>query len=95
MRSGLYIFQSQQKNSDFMIAEGHRVSRIIYTDKYKLIEILTNLLDNAIKFIFKESVALGISSESYSQGKLKFTARDTRTGYKAKTSRSCLGCSGS
>lgn len=78
----LYIFQCQDKGIDFIIEKDPLIPREIYTDRHKLIEILINLVSNAVKFTFKGSVTLRIVIDAEDREKLRFTVTDTGIGVK-------------
>lgn len=78
----LYLFQCQQKGIEFIVDVSPQVPLRIYTDKYRLIEILINLLGNAMKFTFKGSIKLTISIEKNDRKKLYFCIQDTGIGIK-------------
>ena len=79
----LYLFQTEQKGIDFIIDKSVNVLDQVYTDKYRLIEILINLLGNAFKFTLKGSITLSVSmDETDNVQRLLFSVVDTGVGIK-------------
>ena len=76
----LYVFQCQAKGINFNVETGPGVPREIYTDRYRLIEILINLVGNAVKFTFSGSVTLKIEIDEEGTEKLNFSVVDTGIG---------------
>jgi len=76
----LYIYTSRQKGIEFIIEKGSKVPDNIYTDQYKLMGILINLLTNSIKFTFKGSVTLRISLDCQIPNRAIFSVEDTGIG---------------
>ena len=78
----LYMFHSQQKGVEFVVEKGEDIPDMIYTDKYRLIEVLINLIGNAMKFTFEGSITLKISASEEDEHKTKFCITDTGIGIK-------------
>ncbi len=79
----LYLFQCDEKKIDFLLENNVQEDyKEIYTDKYRLIEVLINLLGNAIKFTFKGSITLRVSQNPPDSSKLTFSVIDTGVGIK-------------
>ena len=78
----LYMFHSQQKGVEFVVEKGEDVPDMIYTDKYRLIEVLINLVGNAMKFTFEGSITLSIAVDEECSHKLVFSVTDTGIGIK-------------
>jgi len=79
----LYLFQCNEKKIDFLLENNVQEDyKEIYTDKYRLIEVLINLLGNAIKFTFKGSITLRVSQNPSDSSKLIFSVIDTGVGIK-------------
>ena len=77
----LYMFQCQAKGIQFFIERDGFIPKQIYTDRHRLIEVLINLIGNAIKFTFHGSVTLRIALDEESR-KLQFSVIDTGIGVK-------------
>jgi signal transduction histidine kinase/DNA-binding response OmpR family regulator len=73
---------TKNKKIEFRVERELSTHIMITTDRGKLMQILINLLGNALKFTEKGSVELKISSPS--EDKLKFTVRDTGIGISEK-----------
>jgi len=80
----LYIYASQSKKIQFIVQKMPRVPSIIYTDQHRLLEILINLLGNAIKFTFTGHVRLKVSIDEEKGSKLLFEVEDTGIGIAEK-----------
>jgi len=78
----LYLYQCQVKNIKLIIEKASNVPKELFTDRYRLMEILVNLMGNAVKFTFKGSVTLKIELDSQRRDKLKFSIIDTGIGIK-------------
>ena len=76
----IYLYQCQDKGIDFIIKKSDAVPKRIFTDRHRLIEILINLVGNAIKFTFEGSVTLTIDVDKRDPRKLKFSVIDTGIG---------------
>jgi len=80
----LYIYASQSKKIQFIVQKMPRVPSIIDTDQHRLLEILINLLGNAIKFTFTGHVKLKVSVDEGKESKLLFEVEDTGIGIAEK-----------
>ena len=78
----LYTFQFEQKGLKFIIEQGPKLPRGVYNDKHRLIEVLINLLSNALKFTFKGYVKLKVSIDGAEPNCLSFSVEDTGIGIK-------------
>ncbi len=76
----LYLYQCQQKSIEFHIEKDISVPSEIYTDRHRLIQVLINLISNAIKFTFYGSVTLKIERNHEDPWRLKFSVIDTGIG---------------
>jgi CheY-like chemotaxis protein/anti-sigma regulatory factor (Ser/Thr protein kinase) len=65
------------KKIEFNIVRNTNTKIIIYTDRSKIVQVLINLLGNAIKFTDQGSISLQISTVN---DKLKFDVKDTGIG---------------
>ncbi len=77
-----YVVKSKSKNISFSYKLDKNIPQFVVGDKLRLSQILTNLLDNAIKFTHEGSVDLNIKLfERKSKNlKLEFTVTDTGIG---------------
>lgn len=76
-------FSSAQKGVEFLLNIGLNVPRYIFTDSYRLKQILINLLSNAIKFTNIGEVELSLDFQgdtNHRSGKFTFNVRDTGIG---------------
>jgi len=80
----LYIYASQCKKIQFIIQKSPQVPNTILTDQHRLVQILINLLGNAIKFTFTGYVKLKVSVDKERKGKLLFEVEDTGIGIAEK-----------
>jgi len=78
----LYLFQCQDKSIEFRIEKDIAVPSEMYTDRHRLIQVLINLITNAIKFTFHGSVTLRIERDPENSWRLKFSVIDTGVGIK-------------
>ena len=78
----LYLYTCQDKKIQFKIEKGPKVPKVLNTDKHRLIQILINLVGNAIKFTFQGSVTLKIEIDRTDPAKLRFSVVDTGIGIK-------------
>jgi len=78
----LYLFQCQDKGIKFDIEKDNSVPKQLFTDRHRLIEILINLVGNAIKFTFNGTVTLKISLDNEDPTKIWFSIIDTGIGVK-------------
>jgi len=76
----LYLFQCREKGINFEIELCHNVPKKIFTDRYRLIEILINLVGNAMKFTFQGSVTIKVCIDERDNTKLMFSVIDTGIG---------------
>lgn len=76
--AAIYSSRAANKNLDFIIRKGKKRKAFeIITDETKLTQILTNLLDNAVKFTSEGSIELGYMIQKDS---VTFTIKDTGHG---------------
>ena len=76
--------KAEQKKIEFKYSINTSVPKYIITDKNRLIQVLNNLLNNAIKFTDKGKVYLEVSSKKKaSKVELVFSIKDTGIGIKA------------
>lgn len=73
----VFLPQSERKKLDFDIEIASNVPEMIYTDKQRLTQVLTNLLTNAIKFTDLGSVKVTFNKVG---NNLKITVADTGIG---------------
>lgn len=73
----IFLQQAQAKNITLEYAEPADSSVVIYTDETKLVQIVSNLLTNAIKFTDKGGVWFGYSANDK---QIEFYVRDTGIG---------------
>jgi PAS domain S-box-containing protein len=74
--------QAAEKNIEIEYFVGKNVSEIIIGDKEKVKDILSRLLDNALKFTFKGKASIGVFQENSNDGlcELHFVVSDTGIG---------------
>lgn len=77
----IYKFQAFYKNIKFEIHTDNDIPHHIFTDKYRLLQVLINLISNAMKFTTKGSVTLDIKTSS-PRGDIIFSVIDTGIGIK-------------
>jgi len=73
--------QCSGKNVDFKIKVSDEIPKRIRSDQGRLIQVIINLLANALKFTFKGSITLSVT-QGACEDELKFTIVDTGTGIK-------------
>ena len=86
----LYQYQCQAKNIEFIIEKEEYVPTEIYSDRYRLAEVLVSLISNGIKFTFEGSVTLKIDLDKDDMRKLSFSIIDTGTGIEEEDKPSLL-----
>jgi signal transduction histidine kinase/CheY-like chemotaxis protein len=78
--NSIQITNKKSKKIDFKIIESHNPAlHPIKTDQVKLIQIITNLITNALKFTEKGSVAFGYEVDD-KNSTIKFSIKDTGFG---------------
>ena len=82
--TGLFEFQCQQKQLFFQVESDPNIKNFIYTDKSRLVQILINLLGNALKFTFKGGITLSVEQDVLKDDSIKFSVKDTGTGIKSQ-----------
>jgi len=80
----LYLYQCEDKGINFYIDKGQSVPTEVYTDKHRLIQVLINLVGNAIKFTFNGSVTLKVDLDKEDENRLIFSVIDTGIGIEDK-----------
>lgn len=78
----IYLFQSKLKKVKFEIKKDRNTPSKLYTDKYRLIQVLINLIGNAFKFTFVGKITLRISKDLFDERKIRFSVSDTGIGIK-------------
>jgi len=78
----LYTFQAEQKGLEFRISKGEALPRKIYSDKYRIIEILINLIGNALKFTFSGYIELRVELDLEDSDFIILKVKDTGLGIK-------------
>jgi len=73
-------FLARQKGLDFVLIIEEGTPEIIYTDKNRLQQIITNLIGNAIKFTFKGSITLHVALDPLKHGMIEISVKDTGVG---------------
>ncbi len=75
-----------RSDARFSIARGANLPRAIETDPFRLRQILTNLINNALKFSGREHVLLSISAQNnaHEQTVLRFAVQDKGLGIKTE-----------
>ena len=78
----LITVRADKKKVGVSFAMDDEVPQLITGDPVRLKQVLTNLMDNAVKFTGKGEVSLAVSSLGFSQGKwtLRFEVADTGIG---------------
>lgn len=76
--------KAQDKGLSFDIFIGKDIPRVLYGDEMRVKQILTNVLNNAVKYTEKGSVSLGVSFDKLggTQGRLRISIADTGIGIK-------------
>jgi PAS domain S-box-containing protein len=75
----LFSFRFSKKHIDFKIELAKNVPEYLYIDRWRLNQILTNLLSNALKFTQHGHVTISITYQSNSD-RLIFNVQDTGSG---------------
>ncbi|OIQ23306.1 ATP-binding protein [Lacinutrix sp. MedPE-SW] len=80
--SNIYKKKCEEKGLQFNIAIDSSCPKYVIADKFRIAQILSNILGNAIKFTNTGSVNLKVNniSKSDKQAKLQFTVKDTGVG---------------
>jgi len=79
----LYGFQAEKKGLTlYLVMEDSMLPTHIYTDKNRLIEILINIINNAIKFTFEGGITIGVKTHPERLDKILFWVSDTGVGMK-------------
>jgi len=78
----LFEFQCQQKGLDFIIDVAEGVKTSMSTDKNRLIQIIINLINNAVKFTFQGSITIRVVVDPDRASNLLFSVEDTGIGIK-------------
>lgn len=81
--SGLFEFQCQQKQLFFQVNLDRSIKNFVYTDKNRLVQVLINLLGNALKFTFKGGITLSAEKDTL-EDSIKFSVKDTGIGIKSQ-----------
>jgi len=76
----LYTFISEHRGLQFIVQKTIDTPNYIYTDKYRLISVLVQLIGNAMKFTFKGFVSLRVEVNPKNRQKLTFIVQDTGVG---------------
>jgi len=76
----LYTFISKHRGFQLIVEKGREVRDSIYTDRYRLINILVQLLGNVMKFTFKGFVKLKVEICQRDHQKLVFIIEDSGIG---------------
>jgi len=78
----IYV-KTQEKQLDFLLKVDETIPNYLFGDDVRIRQILINLLNNAVKYTKKGSVALEVSAAEKNQGiELHFVVRDTGIGIK-------------
>lgn len=76
----LYLPQAEKKNLHFVCDKNYRTTTLlIYSDYHKLYQIITNLINNAIKFTFEGQITFGYTLK---KEQIEFFVKDTGIGIK-------------
>lgn len=83
--TGLVNFQAAEKGLELLLNIDPITPRFIYTDRFRLTQVVTNLMSNAIKFTKAGEVELGVRVMELgdNQARLEFYVRDTGIGIPA------------
>lgn len=78
--------KAQQKGLSFDVFIGKDIPRSLYGDEMRVKQILTNVLNNAVKYTEKGSVSLSVSFDKLggNQGRLRISIADTGIGIKSE-----------
>jgi signal transduction histidine kinase/CheY-like chemotaxis protein len=76
----LYTFISEHRGLGFIVEKGRDAPDFIFTDKYRLINILVQLLGNAMKFTFQGFVKFKVEICKKDPRKLTFIIEDSGIG---------------
>ncbi len=81
----LFVTAANQKDLDFSIVSDKAIANMLIGDKFRLQQILTNLVGNAIKFTKQGSIKLSVSLQNIDASKiiLLFSISDTGIGIAA------------
>ena len=74
----LVEFKAHEKNLELVVDYGTNIGKKLYGDNLRITQILTNLLDNAIKFT--DSGEIGVYIKKTANNKFRFEVRDTGIG---------------
>lgn len=78
--------KAQEKGLSFDIFIGKDIPRSLYGDEMRVKQILTNVLNNAVKYTEKGSVSLSVNFDKLggNQGRLRISVADTGIGIKSE-----------
>jgi len=71
---------AQQKGIDFVLSINEDIPEIIYTDKNRLQQVITNLIGNAIKFTFHGYVTVRVGIDPQNSDMIEISVKDTGVG---------------
>jgi PAS domain S-box-containing protein len=77
---GLFRPQAREKGLSLEVSYGDGVPDLLYSDEQKILQVLGNLLSNALKFTREGRVRLGVSCLKEQGPRLEFSVRDTGIG---------------
>jgi signal transduction histidine kinase/DNA-binding NarL/FixJ family response regulator len=80
----LFYQEFQKKGVDLIISRNYDGQDVIICDRRRLLQILTNLVGNSLKYTSAGSVKLALTSNSETDGLIEFRVTDTGTGISPK-----------
>lgn len=83
-------FQARKKNLEFHISLSQKLNHLIATDHRRIRQILTNILNNAIRFTNKGHILLKVEPYGESSSIIKFSVKDTGIGMDQTSLRSLI-----
>lgn len=80
----IYSIQSKEKNIEFVLKYDKNIPNTIISDPVRLYQVITNLINNAVKFTHLGKVRLDVSIQSLSEEnvKIEFMVKDDGIGIK-------------
>jgi len=73
-----FVISAKEKGLDFGLEIEENIKDLVYVDKDRIYEVITNLISNALKYSDKGSIMVSLSNPSHNL--IKFTITDTGRG---------------